>query len=241
MKTLVVVPTYNERDNLLALAKRIFAVEIQDLSLLIVDDNSPDGTAAYATELAGRYPLRVIRRSQKDGVGKAYSAAFHSILSEPEPPDYIIQMDADLSHDPALIPALLRAMDECDIAIGSRYVASGRIENWGMIRRSISKIGNAYARVLLGLPYRDLTSGYRCFRAGALARLIEKPLSSSRYCFMIETIAKAHALGYQIREIPIVFTERAIGKSKFNLGIIVESVWRVLALALRAREADEIS
>lgn len=237
MKTLVIVPTYNEKGNLLALTEGIFRTKIPDLSVLIVDDNSPDGTAVYADELAARFPIRVMRRPRKEGVGRAYIAAFRTILTDQEPPDYIIQMDADLSHDPALIPVMLGAMRECDMVIGSRYIAGGRIENWGAVRRAISRIGNAYARTVLGLPYRDLTSGYRCFRRAALMRLVDERFSSSGYCFMIETVARAHALGYRIREVPIVFTERTVGKSKFNLGIIVESVWRVLVLAVRSRGA----
>ena len=234
-RIVVVIPTYNEKENLPVLAEKIFGLNIHDLSLLIVDDNSPDGTAACAENLARRFPIHILQRGRKEGIGKAYIQAFQTLLSDPAPPDRIIQMDADMSHDPALIPAMLHAADTYDVIVGSRYIAGGTIENWDFIRRCISRIGNAYARTMLRLPYRDLTSGYRCFRREALARLNVKSFGSSGYCFMIETIFAAHKSGLRIYELPIVFTERTIGKSKFNLGIIMESVWRVTLLALKRR------
>ena len=234
-RIVVVIPTYNEKENLPVLAEKIFGLNIPGLSLLIVDDNSPDGTAACAENLARRFPIHILQRGRKEGIGKAYIQAFQTLLSDPAPPDRIIQMDADMSHDPALIPAMLHAADTYDVIVGSRYIAGGTIENWDFIRRCISRIGNAYARTMLRLPYRDLTSGYRCFRREGLTRLNVASFGSSGYCFMIETIFAAHKSGLRIYELPIVFTERTIGKSKFNLGIIMESVWRVTLLALKRR------
>ncbi len=244
-RIVVVIPTYNEKGNLPVLAEKIFGLNIPGLSLLVVDDNSPDGTAACAEELAKRFPIRILRRTRKEGIGKAYIQAFQTLLTDPSPPDRIIQMDADMSHDPARIPAMLHAADTYDVIVGSRYIAGGTIENWDFIRRCISRIGNAYARALLRLPYRDLTTGYRCFRREALAQLNVASFGSSGYCFMIEVVFAAHKSGLRIYELPIVFTERTVGKSKFNLGIIMESVWRVTLLAFssatvrQAREKGE--
>ena len=235
MKTLVVIPTYNEAGTIRALVEAIHALAVPTLSMLVVDDNSPDRTADIAEELSRRYPVRVMRRAEKQGVGRAYVAAFGQILADSHSlPDYIIQMDADMSHDPRAIPAMLGAIRTSDIVIGSRYTPGGKIENWNAIRRGISRVGNAYARAMLRVPYRDLTSGYRCFRREALARLDLESISSSGYCFMIEIAARAHMLGLRIHEIPIVFTERTIGASKFNLRIIMESIWRVAILAIRS-------
>lgn len=229
----VVIPTYNERANLELLVKKIFDLKIPNLSLLVVDDNSPDGTGQLAEELAKNYPISVLHRQQKMGLGKAYVDAFQRLLSGSEKPDYIIQMDADLSHDPSVIPEMLEKIKICDLVLGSRYIAGGRTENWDFFRKLISRFGNFYARIILGLPYHDLTGGYKCFKIDVLENIDLDSLSSVGYNFQIETTYRAHQKGYKICEVPISFTERKTGASKFNLGIILESFWKVLLLRFR--------
>ena len=228
--SVVIVPTYNERENLPILVERIFSLGIPDLRMMVVDDNSPDGSGEIAEELSKKYPLTVIHRKEKAGIGTAYVQAFKEVLSAK--PSYIIQMDADLSHDPAVIPELLKLAETHDVALGSRYVPGGKIVNWDPARKFVSRMGNIYARSLLGLPYRDLTSGYKCFRREALEAVDLASLSSTGYNFQIETTYKAHQKGFRIAEVPISFTERKVGVSKFNLGIILESFWKVLLLRL---------
>lgn len=232
-KILVVIPTYNEKEILPALVGKISALKIPGLRMLVVDDNSPDGTGALADQLGRVYPLTVLHRQRKEGLGRAYAHAFDFILSSPDKPDYMVQMDADLSHDPAAIPAMMEIIKKCDVALGSRYVAGGRIENWDWLRRLVSRIGNFYARAVLGLPYRDLTGGFKCFRLKVLEDLDLSLISSTGYNFQIETTYRAHKKGYKICELPITFTERRAGVSKFNLGIILESFWKVLWLRFR--------
>ena len=230
----VVIPTYNERANLETLVKRVFALNIADLRLFIADDNSPDGTGALAQELARKYPITVFHREKKLGLGKAYIDSFLEILRLTQnKPDYIIQMDADLSHEPEVIPKMLEQIKNCDLVLGSRYIKGGKIVNWDFFRKLISRFGNIYARVILGLPYQDLTGGFKCFRREVLENINLSELSSTGYNFQIETTYRAYQKGYRISEIPISFTERKIGTSKFNLGIILESFWKVLLLRLR--------
>ncbi len=247
-KIWVVTPTYNEKDNLPVLAEKIFALKIPDLHLMVVDDNSPDGTGRIADELRQKYPMdsmgsprvTVIHREQKSGLGKAYVEGFRA-LCYGIVPDYVIQMDADLSHDPAMIPMMLEKInpstgsgqEPCDLVLGSRYIPGGKIENWGLFRRLISRFGNFYARAVLGLPYRDLTGGFKCFRREVLEKIDLLSLSSVGYNFQIETTYAAYKKGFKICEIPITFTERKVGASKFNLGITIEAFWRVLVLRFR--------
>lgn len=203
--------------------------------MVVVDDNSPDGTGDVADELRKCYPLRVIHRPYKMGLGKAYIAAFENILRN-EKPDYIIQMDADFSHDPRVIPQFLKSMQGYDMVLGSRYVRGGAVENWGLVRRIISRSGNFYARVVLGLPYKDLTGGFKCFRRGILETIDLKTLSSAGYNFQIEMTYKTYKNGYRICEIPIVFIERSVGVSKFNIPIIIESFTKVLFLRFHEKK-----
>lgn len=228
MSVVIVTPTYNEKGNLPELVEKIFALDLPDLRMIVVDDNSPDGTGELAEELSKKYPLTVIHRERKEGIGRAYAHAFQNILAER--PDCIIQMDADFSHDPAVIPEMLKLAQTRDVILGSRYVPGGAIVNWEPMRRLVSRLGNAYARAVLGLPYRDLTGGYKCFRRKVLEEIDLDSLSSVGYNFQIETTYKAHQKGFRITEIPISFTERKVGVSKFNLGIILESFWKVLLL-----------
>ncbi len=229
-KICVVIPTYNEKENLPVLVEKIFALKIPDLHMLVVDDNSPDGTGRVADELRNKYPLTVIHRAEKSGLGKAYVQGFESLSPEVE---IVIQMDADLSHDPAVIPAMLEKIKNYDLVLGSRYIPGGKIENWDFFRRSISWFGNICARIVLGLPYHDLTGGFKCFRREVLKKINLSKLSSVGYNFQLETTYQAHKLDFNITEIPITFTERKTGASKFNLGIIVESALKGILMRLK--------
>lgn len=231
----VITPTYNEKGSLAELVRRIFDLGIENLDVLVVDDNSPDGTGTLADELSKQYPVGVIHRKSKEGLGKAYVQAMNEIIALPAHlrSDFVIQMDADLSHNPSDIPRFLERIQSCDIVLGSRYIAGGGIEQWNLTRRIISRIGNVYASLVLGLPYRDLTSGYKCFRREVLEKLPLSALSTIGYSFQIETTWEAHKKGYRIGEISIIFTERKTGTSKFNIGIILESFWKVLLLRFK--------
>ena len=228
---ILVTPTYNEKLNLERLVKRIFFLGIPNLKMIVVDDNSPDGTAALAESLSKNYPIKVLKRPQKAGLGAAYAEAFGLALESK--PDYIIQMDADLSHDPKVIPALLEKIKTHDVVLGSRYVEGGKIENWDYARRLVSKFGNIYSRAVLGLPYKDLTGGFKCWRRSALEKIDFSALSSQGYNFQIETTWMAHNAGCGIAEVPITFTERKEGVSKFNPSIILEAFWKVLLLRFK--------
>ncbi|MEK7641131.1 MAG: polyprenol monophosphomannose synthase [Patescibacteria group bacterium] len=229
----VVTPTYNEKDNLPILVERIFALKIPDLHLMVVDDNSPDGTGKVADELRQKYSaLTVIHREKKSGLGTAYVEAFKTLLHVVVP-DFIIQMDADLSHDPEVIPAMLEKIRDCDVVLGSRYIPGGKTVNWDFFRKMISRFGNIYARIILGLPYHDLTGGFKCWRKDFLKKMNLEKLSSVGYNFQIETTYLAHKLGAKICEIPITFTERKVGTSKFSLMITLEAFWKVLTLRFK--------
>ena len=234
-KTLIVTPTYNERENIEELVKKISECDISDLKIVVVDDNSPDGTAELAEKLASKFPLLVLKRERKSGLGTAYVHAFKKILAGEfgENPDFIIQMDADLSHEPKAILNMLTAAQNHDLVLGSRYIPGGAIKNWNVSRRLLSRFGNIYARAILGLPYRDLTGGFKCFKRHVLENIDLDSLSSVGYNFQIETTHKAHQKGYKIKEIPITFAERKTGQSKINIPIILESFWKVLALRFK--------
>ena len=233
MRISIVTPTYNEAQNLPKLAEKIFALNLPDLELIVVDDNSPDGTGKIAEELTKKYPIRVIHRPGKAGLGKAYIAAFEELLKGEHRPEYIIQIDADLSHDPAAIPAMLEKIKNCDLVLGSRYIPGGATENWDPIRKLVSRFGNLYARAVLWLPYRDLTGGFKCFRRNVLENINLNSISSAGYNFQIEMTYRAHRKNFRIREIPITFTERAVGQSKFNPAIMLEAFWKVILLRFR--------
>lgn len=234
MGVTILIPTYNEKENLGKLLEGIFLQRIANLSAIVVDDNSPDGTGKLAEEFAKKYPVKVIRRLRKMGLGTAYVDGFREVLKQNGVlGDILIQMDADLSHDPKIIPAMLERIKTHDLVLGSRYVAGGGIENWDFFRRMISKFGNTYAAVVLGLPYRDLTGGFKCWKCEALEKLDLDKLSSTGYNFQIETTYFAHKGRAKICEIPITFTERKFGASKFNLSIMLESFWKVLMLRFK--------
>jgi dolichol-phosphate mannosyltransferase len=224
----VVVPTYNERENIADLAK---AVTEHGYRLLIVDDNSPDGTGSAADDLAAvNGSISVLHRSVKTGLGPAYAAAFDSL---DETSEVIVEMDADFSHDPADLPRLIAAIERgADLVIGSRYVPGGATPDWPLLRRLISKGGNAYARAMLGIPIRDATAGFRAFRANALAGLSYRSARSSGYAFQVEMAWRAVEGGLAIVEIPVIFRDRARGQSKMGFPIVVEAMWLVTVWGL---------
>jgi dolichol-phosphate mannosyltransferase len=226
---LVIVPTYNERDNLRPLVERLLALPMQ-VELLIVDDNSPDGTGALAEELAGQYPfIHVLHRDRKDGLGRAYVAGFKWALERHY--EFVLEMDADLSHDPADIPRLIDAAKEADCVLGSRYLGGIRIINWPLSRLILSKSAAKYVQLITGMPFTDPTGGFKCFRRHALESIGLDSIRSNGYSFQIEVTHRLWRQGMRIVEIPIVFTERREGRSKMSGHIVREAffmVWRLL-------------
>lgn len=231
----VVVPTYNERPNLEALAQGVLGLGEQ-YRLLIVDDNSPDGTGELADELALAYPGRidVLHRPAKCGLGPAYIAGFRHALQLA--PDLIVQMDADLSHDPATLPRLVAAASDADLVIGSRYVPGGGTAGWPLQRRLLSRMGGRYARAVLGVPVTDLTGGFKVWRRTALARINPEALRSDGYAFTIEATWRALRQGARVVEVPITFTDRVAGASKLSRRIVVEAALLVWKLRWEARK-----
>ena len=229
----IVLPTYNERENLPRALNRIREVAdgrgIQ-LHTLIVDDNSPDGTGRLADQLAEEHPdVSVLHRSEKEGLGKAYIAGFRHAMENGA--DLLFEMDADLSHDAAYLPDFLRLIEQgADVVLGSRYVKGGGVENWPLSRKVISRGGALYSRIILGLPYHDLTGGYKCFRRQVLETLDLDAIGASGYGFQIEMTYRAHRAGFAIKELPIIFVDRQVGTSKMSKGILLEAmlmVWRL--------------
>lgn len=226
---LVVLPTYNEAENLESMAAAILE---HGPRLLVVDDGSPDGTGDIADRLAEHDRVDVLHRREKRGLGPAYAAGFAVGLGSGA--RILCEMDADFSHDPADLPRLVAAVDEgADLAIGSRYAAGGGVENWPLRRRALSRGGNLYANVMLGVSTRDVTSGFRAFRADALRRLRPEECRSSGYAFQIEMAWRAERLGLDVREVPIVFRDREAGDSKMNTGIALEAVRLITGWGLR--------
>ncbi len=242
----LIVPTYNEAENLPTLVERALrALERSEVdpTLLVVDDASPDGTGRIAEELATREPrLRVLHRSGKAGIGPAYVAGFEHALAEGA--ELVLQMDADLSHDPDDLPRLIAPVlaGEADLTLGSRYVAGGAIERWGPLRRALSRVGCAYARRVLGVDVHDLTGGFKCMRRQVLETIGPATLRTNGYGFQIELTYRAVRAGFVVREVPITFRERGHGSSKMNAAIALEAAWRVPALRLSvgSRPSDAI-
>jgi len=232
VKTTVCLPTYNERENL---EKMVRALGEQYVRVLIVDDNSPDGTGQIADRLARELDyVDVLHRPQKEGLGPAYIAAFGRALATDA--DLILEMDCDFSHDPADVPRLVAACTKgADVALGSRYVKGGGTRNWGLVRRIVSWGGSFYARVLLGLPIHDLTGGFKCFRREVLESLDLAAVHSRGYAFQIELTYRAIRRGFRVVEVPIVFVDRTEGTSKMSRTIFLEAVTRVPLLRLTAR------
>jgi len=227
MRTIAVIPTYNEAENLPLLVERMLALPL-DLSLLVVDDASPDGTGAIADGLALAHPgrIEVLHRTGPRGLRAAYIDGFHAALARN--PDAVAQMDADLSHDPARLPAMVRALETSDLVLGSRYVPGGSVDHrWPLWRKGLSAWGNFYARSILDLPLRDMTTGYRLWRRAALAAMPLDEIRSNGYVFLVEMAYIAHRLGYSFAEVPIHFDDRRFGQSKMSLRIQLEAAARV--------------
>jgi dolichol-phosphate mannosyltransferase len=232
----ICLPTYNERENLRPMLEALGTVIAQqrlDATVLVVDDNSPDGTGELADGLAEDTPrVRVLHRPRKEGLGPAYVAAFHEALESGA--ELVLTMDCDFSHDPTDVPRLVGAAAEADLVIGSRYVRGGGVRNWGLVRRAVSRGGCLYAQVLLGAGIRDLTGGFKCYRREVLEGIGLERISSRGYAFQIETTYRALRAGFRVVEVPIVFTDREVGASKMSRGIVLEAITRVPALRLRA-------
>lgn len=228
MRTIVIIPTYNECENLPNLVSALLR-EAPFLELFVIDDGSPDGTGEVADFLAEETDrVRVLHRSSKLGLGTAYMAGFKYALNHDY--DYVVQMDADFSHRPQDLPRLLQAVKSADMVIGSRNIPGGRTENWSLLRRCISKGGSFYARSVLNLPIRDCTSGFKCFRRKVLETVDFARVRSDGYGFQVEMNHLCHRAGFQIAEVPIVFPDRTAGRSKMSLRIISEAallVWKL--------------
>lgn len=228
---LVIIPTYNERENLEPITSAVLACEGR-CDILVVDDNSPDGTGALADELAAKQPrIRVLHREKKEGLGRAYLHAFRWALEHGY--EYIVEMDADFSHDPRYLPRLLdEALAGADLVLGSRYVEGGGTVNWGMARQLISQGGSLYARTILGVGVRDLTGGFKCFSRRVLESIDLGAVKSSGYAFQIELTYRALKAGFKVKEVPIVFEDRRVGQSKMSKKIFAEAVTMVWRLRL---------
>jgi dolichol-phosphate mannosyltransferase len=232
----VCLPTYNERENL---ERMVRALGDKDVGVLVIDDNSPDGTGDIADRLAAELDyVSVLHREEKEGIGRAYIAAFEHLLRETDA-ELILEMDCDFSHDPDDVPRLIAAVEGgADLALGSRYVEGGGTRNWGLLRRIVSWGGSFYARVVLGLKVRDLTGGFKCFRRSVLETLDFDAIESKGYAFQVETTYRVIRHGFEVVEVPIVFADRTEGTSKMSRAIFLEAVARVPALrwaALRGR------
>ena len=230
MKALVIIPTYKERENLVPLLKQIFAQGLL-LEVLIIDDNSPDGTGAVADEIAAADPrVHVLHRPAKMGLGSAYVAGFRYALERDY--DAVFEMDADFSHSPESLPEFLRELESADLVVGSRYLHGVTVVNWPLKRLILSYGANVYSRVITGIPIKDLTGGYKCFRRQVLEALDLSRVRSDGYGFQIEINYKTWRKGFRIREIPILFVDRRAGESKMNRKIVWEAAWMVWRLRI---------
>lgn len=222
----LVLPTYNEAGNIEPFVEAVLTKLPTSARVLIVDDNSPDGTGEIADRLAARHEsVAVLHRPQKEGLGPAYIAGFKRCLAEGA--GFVLEMDSDFSHDPAYLPRLLEAGERADLAIGSRYVPGGGVGDWSALRRAISRGGSAYARLVLGVDVRDLTGGFKCFRREVLEAIDLDAIHSRGYAFQVEMTYRAIQRGFKVVEVPIVFRERRAGKSKMDRSIVAEAAWRV--------------
>ncbi len=233
----LILPTYNEAENI----ERIVAAALPRLAatglehhILVVDDGSPDGTGQIAEALATEHAeVEVLHRTSKDGIGPAYLAGFARALEGSA--DFVMEMDSDFSHDPADIPRLVAAAADADLVLGSRYVEGGGVTDWGLGRRLISRGGSLYARILLAVPVRDLTGGFKCFRRSTLEGLDLSGVGTDGYGFQIEVTYRALKAGYRVKEIPILFRDRRVGASKMSARIALEAFWKVPLLRFRVR------
>jgi dolichol-phosphate mannosyltransferase len=230
VKAVVCLPTYNERENL---ERMLHALADKGVSVLVIDDSSPDGTGELADRLARELDhVQVLHRDRKEGLGPAYLAGFRHALRDGA--ELVLEMDADFSHDPNDVPRLIATAREADVVLGSRYVEGGSIANWGRLRRFVSAGGSLYARWILGIPVHDLTGGFKCFRREVLEGLDLDAIASRGYAFQIETTYRALRRGFRVVEVPIVFSDREHGGSKMSRRIVLEAIWKVPGLRLRA-------
>ncbi|MEE1928964.1 polyprenol monophosphomannose synthase [Streptomyces sp. TRM 70351] len=230
---LVIIPTYNEADNVRSIVTRTRAA-VPDAHVLVADDNSPDGTGKIADELAAEDErVHVLHRRGKEGLGAAYLAGFRWGVERGF--GVLVEMDADGSHQPEELPRLLTALKGADLVLGSRWMPGGRVVNWPASRRFLSRGGSTYARMALGIPVRDVTGGFRAFRAETLAGLGVDTVASQGYCFQVDLAYRAVRAGYHVVEVPITFVERELGDSKMSRDIVVEALWRVTAWGVRSR------
>ncbi len=231
----IILPTYNEAGNIERFVEAVQPVLPASARILIVDDSSPDGTGEIADRLAAaKSNVSVLHRPHKEGLGPAYIAGFRQALAEGA--ELVVEMDSDFSHDPSYLPALLAATDHADLAIGSRYVAGGGVEDWGAVRRVISRGGSTYARLVLGLSVKDLTAGFKCFRREVLEKIDLDAIGSRGYAFQVEITYRTIQQGFDVVEVPIVFRDRQVGSSKIDRSVITEALWRVPQLRFRARQ-----
>jgi dolichol-phosphate mannosyltransferase len=232
--TWLVLPTYDEASNLEPIVAAVRKSLPAEARILVVDDNSPDGTGDIADRIAAESSdVSVLHRPEKEGIGPAYVAGFrHALASGAE---LVAQMDADFSHDPADLPRLLEAAGSADLVLGSRYVAGGGVTEWGPLRRAISRGGSAYARALLGVSVRDLTGGFKVFRRRVLESIDLESIAAVGYAFQVETTFRAIRAGFNVVEVPITFADRRVGESKMSSGIVVEAALQVPAMRLRRR------
>lgn len=233
---LIVLPTYDECENLPRMIDALAAIRDQvpmPGEVLVVDDGSPDGTGQLADQLAARHDwLHVLHRPGKQGLGRAYLAGFEWALQRPF--SHIIEMDCDLSHPVSALPAMLEASQHADLVLGSRYTAGGGVDGWPLHRRVISRGGCTYARIVLGVPIHDLTGGFKCFRREVLETIDLDAITARGYAFQIETTYRALRAGYRVVEVPITFVDREHGGSKMSKAIVLEAIWKVPLLRLRA-------
>lgn len=237
MSTYIVIPTYNEAENLPLMANSLFQLPVEDLNLLVVDDNSPDGTGEIAESLKEKFPgsISVLHREGKQGLGTAYIQGFELCLKKGA--EMVVQMDADFSHSPEMVVPLLENLKEYDMVLGSRYISGGSLDDsWAAWRKSLSSFGNLYARLILRLPILDVTGGFRAWRRETLLGIPLKRVKSQGYAFQVEMAYITHSLGFKIQEIPIYFAERERGDSKMSLGIQVEAAKRVWSILYEYRD-----
>jgi dolichol-phosphate mannosyltransferase len=228
LRALVCLPTYNEQDNVVPMTEAILAAT-PDVDVLIIDDNSPDGTGQLADGIAAREPrVKVLHRAGKEGLGKAYLAGFEWALGHGY--DLILEMDADFSHDPKYLPGMLEAARSADLVLGSRNIPGGGTVNWGVGRKIISRGGSFYARTILGIPVRDLTGGFKCFHRKVLESIDLPTVECSGYAFQIELTFRALRRGFRVVEFPIVFVDRRVGQSKMSKRIVLEALGKVWSI-----------
>ncbi len=233
-KVLIIVPTYNEKENIMPLVNGIFSsLRDYNVSILFVDDGSPDGTGEEIKKLQKENErIKLIERKMKMGLGRAYVEGFDFAIKNGY--SHVFEMDADLSHRPEYLPLFLELAKEYDLIIGSRYVKGGGVRNWSWLRELISRAGNLYARLILGFPFKDSTAGFKCFKIEVLKSIKPETLSSEGYSFQIENVWRAWKKGFKIKEFPIVFYERERGKSKMSRRIVFEAIFKVMELRLKS-------